>query len=170
MKGILGLLRRAAPGTRAQEGASDSSAFFSSAFAQHDAGNAPLVPWEARAVEIGAEALSPRRGSALLQQLWSKDKYMAQLGEAGLCRLEPFFAFARLGSNRDLIRQNEYGNFMVVLLSGAVSIDRLQTWGEVLRLAGMRLAPTSTARASQGTSMVDSTPWLANAVEKKTES
>ncbi|MBP7605515.1 MAG: cyclic nucleotide-binding domain-containing protein [Giesbergeria sp.] len=135
MKGILGLLRRAAPGTRAQEGASDSSAFFSSAFAQHDAGNAPLVPWEARAVEIGAEALSPRRGSALLQQLWSKDKYMAQLGEAGLCRLEPFFAFARLGSNRDLVRQNEYGNFMVVLLSGAVSIDRLQTWGEVLRLA-----------------------------------
>ena len=38
------------------------------------------------------------------------------------------------------------------------------------RLAGMRLAPTSTARASRGTSMVDSTPWLANAVEKKTES
>lgn len=135
MKGILGLLRRAAHGARTQEGPGDSSAFFSSAFAQHDAGSAPLVPWEARAVEIGAEALSPRRGSALLQQLWSKDKYMAQLGEAGLCRLEEFFAFARLGADRDLIRQNEYGNFMVVVLSGSVSIDRLQTWGESLRLA-----------------------------------
>src|SRR3990167_8115977 len=38
------------------------------------------------------------------------------------------------------------------------------------RLVGRRLAPTSTARASQGTSMVGSTPWLAKAVEKKTES
>ena len=63
---------------------------------------------------------------------------MAQLGEAGLRWLEQYFTFSKLGSNRDLIRQNEHGNFMVVVLSGSVSIDRLQTWGEALRLAEAR--------------------------------
>ena len=137
MKGILGLLRRSAPDGKTPPESTDSS-FFSSAFAQHDAGTATLVPWDARAVEIGAVALSPRRGSALLQQLWAQDKYMAQLGEEGLRRLEQFFVFAKLASDRDVVRQNEYGNFMVVLLSGSVSIDRVQTWGEELHLAEAR--------------------------------
>src|SRR3989344_1048126 len=38
------------------------------------------------------------------------------------------------------------------------------------RLVGRRLAPTSTARASQGTSIESSTPWPAKAVENSTES
>ena len=137
MKGILGLLRRPATESNMQSESTDS-AFFSSAFAQQDDGTATLVPWDARAVEIGAVALSPRRGSALLQQLWAQDKYMAHLGEEGLRRLEQFFVFAKLASDRDVVRQNEYGNFMVVLLSGSVSIDRVQTWGEELHLAEAR--------------------------------
>ena len=137
MKGILGLLRRRVRGSRVQAESTDS-VFFSSAFAQHDDGTATLVPWEARAVEVGAEALSPRRGSALLQKLWMQDKHMAHLGEEGLRRLEQFFIFAKLAPNRDVIRQSEYGNFMVVLLSGSVSIDRVQTWGEKLHLAKAR--------------------------------
>ena len=137
MKGILGLLRRPAPGSKPQSELSDS-AFFSSAFADQEAGTAPLVPWEARAVEVGATALSPRRGSVLLQQLWTQDKYMAQLGGDALGRLEQFFTFAQLASDRDLIRQGEYSNFMVVLLAGAVSIDRVQPWGEQMRLAEAR--------------------------------
>ena len=137
MKGILGLFRRSGQGSQGQAELADT-AFFSSAFAQHGASAVPPVPWDARAVEIGAVALSPRRGSVLLQQLWTQDQYMAQLGEAGLRWLEQYFTFSKLGSNRDLIRQNEHGNFMVVVLSGSVSIDRLQTWGEALRLAEAR--------------------------------
>ena len=45
---------------------------------------------------------------------------------------------ARIESNRDVIRQDEYGNFMVVLLNGTIAVDRLQPWGEQLRLAETR--------------------------------
>jgi CRP/FNR family cyclic AMP-dependent transcriptional regulator len=38
-------------------------------------------------------------------------------------------------ANRDVIRQDEYGNFMLVLLSGTIAVDREQPWGETLRLA-----------------------------------
>ena len=140
MKGIFGLLRRPAPGAPApqEEAGGAESVFFASAFAHHDDGNATLVPWEARAVEIGAAVLSPRRGSEMLRKLWAQDKYKAHLGDEGLRRLEQFFLFARIESNRDVIRQDEYGNFMVVLLSGTVSIDRVQSWGEQLRLAEAR--------------------------------
>jgi CRP/FNR family cyclic AMP-dependent transcriptional regulator len=40
--------------------------------------------------------------------------------------------------NRDVIRQDEYGNFMVVLLTGTIAVDRVQPWGEQLRLAETR--------------------------------
>jgi len=41
-------------------------------------------------------------------------------------------------ASRDIIRQDEYGNFMVVLLKGNIAVDRLQPWGERLRLAETR--------------------------------
>jgi CRP-like cAMP-binding protein len=49
-----------------------------------------------------------------------------------------YFDFASVLANRDVIRQDEYGNFMVVLLKGAVAVDRVQPWGEKLRLAETR--------------------------------
>ncbi len=52
--------------------------------------------------------------------------------------MERFFEFASVPSNRDLIRQDEYGNFMVVLLTGTIAVDRVQPWGEQLRLAETR--------------------------------
>ena len=97
-----------------------------------------LIPWEARANEIGAKRLSATRGSKLLQALWAKDKYMAKLSSDFVPRLEQFFDFATVTANRDIIRQDEYGDFMIVLLSGSIAVDRLQPWGERLRLTEAR--------------------------------
>lgn len=99
---------------------------------------AMLVPWDARAVEVGAKRLPASKGGKLLQALWSKDKYMAHLDQDAVRRMENFFEFAQVPPNRDLIRQDEYGNFMIVLLSGTIAVDRLQPWGEQLRLAETR--------------------------------
>ena len=52
--------------------------------------------------------------------------------------MERFFEFATVAPDRDLIRQDEYGNFMVVLLSGSIAVDRVQPWGEKLRLTEAR--------------------------------
>ena len=137
MKGILRLLRRPVPSRKAPQEPSDS-VFFSTAFAEQGAGAAALTPWEARAVEVGAKRLSPNRGGKLLQALWAKDKYMAHLGDDAVKRMEQFFQFAQVPPNRDVIRQDEYGNFMVVLLTGTIAVDRVQPWGEQLRLAETR--------------------------------
>lgn len=111
------------------------SMLFTTAFAGLGLDANLLVPWEARAVEVGATRSSPSRGTKLLQGLWAKDKYMRLLDQDAIGRLERFFDFATVAADRDLIRQNEYGNFMVVVLSGSIAVDRVQPWGERLRLA-----------------------------------
>ena len=114
------------------------SILFSTAFAGLGVDASLLVPWEARAAEIDAKRLSPARGTKLLQTLWAKDRYMQHLEPQAIAHLEQHFDFATVPANRDLIRQDEYGNFMVVLLSGSVAVDRVQPWGERLRLAETR--------------------------------
>jgi hypothetical protein len=133
MKGILGLLKLKSK-TEPTEDRLDSM-MFATAFAGLGVDEGLLVPWEARAVEVGATKISSSKGTKLLQALWSKDKFMSQLDNDAIARMERFFVFNSVAANRDIIRQEEYGNFMVVLLSGRVAIDRLQPWGERMRLA-----------------------------------
>ncbi|MDU7589776.1 MAG: cyclic nucleotide-binding domain-containing protein, partial [Acidovorax sp.] len=133
MKGILSLLRARTTAHKPSEESGDS-VFFTTAFAGQGVDDSLLVPWEARAVEIGAKRLPTSRGGKLLQALWSKDKYMAHLDKDAVERMERFFEFAAIPPSRDMIRQDEYGNFMVVLLTGTIAVDRVQPWGEHLRL------------------------------------
>jgi len=135
MKGLLGLLRPSA--ARGGDERIDS-VMFSAAFADQGVDPSKLVPWEARANEVGAKGFSASRGSKLLQDLWAKDKYMTRLPPASVRQLEQFFDFATVPASRDIIRQGEYGNFMIVLLTGAIAVDRLQPWGERLRLTEAR--------------------------------
>ena len=135
MKGILGLLKSK---NRKSGEESTDSVFFTTAFADQGVEQSQLVPWEARAVEVDAKRLPQSRGGRLLQSLWSKHKYMAHLDHDAVERMERFFEFASVAPNRDLIRQDEYGNFMVVLLTGTIAVDRVQPWGEQLRLAETR--------------------------------
>lgn len=114
------------------------SILFSSAFAGLGVDASLLVPWEARAAEIDAKRMVQSLGIKLMQGLWAKDRYMQHLAPQAIQALERHFDFAAVPANRDLIRQDEYGNFMIVLLSGTVAVDRVQPWGERLRLAEIR--------------------------------
>ena len=133
---IFDILKSREPADGTQE--RQDSLLFSTAFAGLGVDAALLVPWEARAVEIDAKRLDAARGTKLLQSLWTKDRYMRHLDNKAIQELERHFAFATVPANRDLIRQDEYGNFMIVLLSGSVAVDRVQPWGERLRLAETR--------------------------------
>jgi len=133
MKGILDFLRPK-PTPRTGDGTTDS-VLFTTAFNGQGVDASMLVPWEARAVEVGAKRMSSSAGVRLLQTLWAKDKNMELLDAGSIERMERFFYFATVHGGRDLIRQGEYGNFMIVLLKGTIAVDRLQPWGEHLRLA-----------------------------------
>ncbi|MDB5944593.1 MAG: Crp/Fnr family transcriptional regulator [Ramlibacter sp.] len=121
-----------------EEGAGPDPLLFSSAFGDLGVDPSMLVPWNGRAAEVGAGVLQPSPGTQLLQSLWSRDKYMGRLGDAAIARLERFFEFAEVAAGRDIIRQDEYGNFMIVLLSGSIAVDRRQPWGEQMRMAEAR--------------------------------
>ncbi len=136
MKGILNLLKRAVQARSGDDRA--DSVMFTTAFAEMAAEGATLTPWEARANESGAKRMSAARGLKLLQSLWAKDKYMCRLDDAAIGRLERFFEFATVPQGREIIGQDEYGNFMVVLLTGTIAVDRVQPWGEALRLTEAR--------------------------------
>lgn len=138
MKGILGLLRNKNPARLGPAGDTTDSVFFSTAFADQGVEASMLVPWDARAVEVAAKRLPAARGIALMQQLWARDKHMCTLEPDRIAALERFFQFATVPAARELIRQDEYGNFMLVLLEGGISVDRRQPWGERLRLAETR--------------------------------
>lgn len=135
MKSVFGLLKKtsSSPKPYPHEDAQDSQ-LFTSAFAELGVEGSMLMPWELRAGEIDAKRINSSRGVKLLQQLWSKDRYMGALDEKAVLRLEKYFDFAIVPANRDIILQDEYGNFMVVLLTGTIAVDRLQPWGEQLRL------------------------------------
>ncbi len=136
MKGIFEILR---PKTRPEVSEEkQDSILFSTAFAGLGVDASLLIPWEARAAEIDARRLPSPRGTKMLQALWSKDKYMSHLDADAIQSMERYFDFASVPADRELIRQDEYGNFMLVLLSGAVAVDRVQPWGERLRLAETR--------------------------------
>lgn len=142
MKGLLGLIRQATPTNSGGDSLVDT-VFFSTAFADQGIDASSMVPWEARANEVGAKRLAAGRGSKLLDKLWNQDNLMERLGPDALQRLEAFLVFAALPANRDVIRQNEYGNFMLVLLSGSIDVDREQPWGERLHLTKARLGEMS---------------------------
>jgi CRP/FNR family transcriptional regulator, cyclic AMP receptor protein len=119
-------------------GGAPESVLFATAFAGLGLEPGLLVPWEARAVEVDAKRMNAERGTQLMQEAWAKDKYMSHLDPASIGSLARFFDFAHVAGNRDVIRQDEYGNFMVVLLKGNIAVDRVQPWGERLRLAETR--------------------------------
>jgi CRP-like cAMP-binding protein len=111
---------------------------FTTAFADMDVAGSVLTPWEARANEIGAKRLATSRALKLLQGVWAKDRHMQKFDVTAIQKMERFFEFATIAPDRDIIRQDEYGNFMVVLLHGSIAVDRIQPWGENMRLTEVK--------------------------------
>lgn len=115
------------------------SQFFSTGF--HDAEVATsenVVGWGQRATQLGATKMSRGVGGTRLIELWQQDKYMAGLTQSDMDRCAKYFHFYTVRADADLIAQGETGSFMIVLLRGAVAVDRLQPWGERLRLTEVR--------------------------------
>lgn len=120
------------------EKAASDSTLFTTAYAGLGVEESAIVPWETRAEEIGAKRIASAQAVATLQKLWARDKNMEQLDPISIERMERFFQFVSVPAASPIIRQHEYGNFMIVLLKGTIAVDRLQPWGEHLRLAETR--------------------------------
>lgn len=93
--------------------------------------------WGARAQEIAAHTLDEKKCLPLLRTLWQADAMMAALAGPHIERMAPFIKFASVAAEREIIKQDELGDYMTVLLKGNISVVRRQEWGEVLVLANV---------------------------------
>lgn len=119
---------------------STESAFFSTTLATRGTlqVNTPQVSWQTRAIEIGATELPALQGSEQLARLWIHDPDMKTLGAQALLQLGLHFEYARTEADQDVIRQNEFSRFMVVVLSGELSVERELASGGRTALAQTR--------------------------------
>ena len=138
------LLRRLGPGTgedAAAEGSaaatdldSADSGFFTTLFMEREGDTPPLATWRDRAGQIQALAVPRPRGEALFQAVWAEEKHTAALGPEGLLRLGHYLEFVQIASEREVIVQDEQGDFLIIVLEGALAVDRVQPLGARARL------------------------------------
>lgn len=94
--------------------------------------------WAARARTIGAENADRERALALLARAWGGDRFMSILGVEERSRLGQYLEFVIVPPGRELIAQDEQGDYALIVLDGVVAVDRVQPWGTRSRLAEAR--------------------------------
>ncbi len=117
----------------------ETSDFFSTMFAKRAADESPmLATWVARAADVRAEPFDRRRGCELFVDLWGSDRPVAALGDEDLRRLADFLQFVSVPAGQEVIGQDEQGDYLLIVLDGALAVDRVQPWGGRVRLAEAR--------------------------------
>lgn len=94
--------------------------------------------WAARARIIGAENTDRDRALALLARAWGSDRFMSVLSIEERARLAHYLDFVFVPPGRELIVQDEQGDYALIVLDGVVAVDRIQPWGARSRLAEAR--------------------------------
>jgi CRP-like cAMP-binding protein len=131
---IAGSLHKGLP---AAHGADDAG-FYSTVFLDRPGFEASRSGWTSRARIIGAETTDRERGLSLLSRAWAADRFMTVLGADERARLGHYLDFVFVPPGRELIAQDEQGDYALVVLDGVVAVDRIQPWGARVRLAEAR--------------------------------
>ena len=113
----------------------DDAGYFSSMFHEMPGDVPARASWSTRAVEVDARALDPKKGAALFARLWADDKQLVALTADELQRLCRHCEFVSVPAGKEVIAQDEHGNYMLVVLEGSLSVDRVHPWGARARLA-----------------------------------
>lgn len=116
----------------------EDSGYFATLFLERNDGDPPVANWPSRAAQIGAEPFDAARGAELFAHLWAGDRHFAALSAADLQRMSGFLEFVQVKANREVIGQNEQGDYLLIVLEGSLAVDRLQAWGGRARLAEAR--------------------------------
>ena len=127
--------RRAGEADKAE---ADDEGFFATQFMERPESMRANSAWMARALVVGAHALDPEVGLSLLLKAWGKDTLMASLPEQDHRKLIAYLDFVTVPPGRELIVQDEKGDYALVVLEGLVAVDRVQPTGARARLAEAR--------------------------------
>jgi CRP/FNR family cyclic AMP-dependent transcriptional regulator len=125
--------------TAAKEDANVSeSGFFSTQFVDRAEDTQALATWAARAATVGATSIARQQAEPLFAKLWGADRYVAALSPDELQRMSQYLQFVQVPANKEVIGQDEQGDYMLIVLDGTLAVDRIQPWGGRARLAEAR--------------------------------
>ncbi|MDI1257841.1 Crp/Fnr family transcriptional regulator [Aquabacterium sp.] len=138
MRRLLDRFKSTSPGDTFSEREADDEGFFSTQFMERPETSRAASAWTSRALAVGAQSLDPQVGVALLLKAWSDDTFTSLMGEAECDKLRAHLEFVTVPAGRELIVQDEKGDYALVILEGLVAVDRVQPTGERARLAELR--------------------------------
>lgn len=116
----------------------DDEGYFATQFMERPEISKASSAWTARGLAVGAHALDPEVGLNLLLKAWGKDVLMASLQADDHRKLIDHLDFVTVPPGRELIVQEEKGDYALIVLEGLVAVDRVQPTGARARLAEAR--------------------------------
>ena len=122
----------------ADKAEADDEGYFATQFMERPESMRANSAWMARALVVGAHALDPEVGLSLLLKSWGKDALMASLPTDDHRKLIAHLDFVTVPPGRELIVQDEKGDYALIVLEGLVAVDRVQPTGARARLAEAR--------------------------------
>ncbi len=93
-----------------------------------------LVTWASRMLEIAALTHDRAHGASLLARLLGSDGQHALGAERERRLLSSYLDFTEVQAGKQVIRQDERGDYLMILLEGSVSVERTQPSGARARL------------------------------------
>jgi CRP/FNR family transcriptional regulator, cyclic AMP receptor protein len=137
VKRLFNRIRSGAPSSEASP--SGNSGFFTSMFDERDDPSSVRMGWAERAAKIDAQTLDRGEGTRLLEVWVSCDPPAVDLSRDELKTLLDSFVFASVQNGREVISQDERGDYLMVVLDGLVAVDRVQLWGDRVNLGEARM-------------------------------
>lgn len=125
--------RRVEPAAQA-----DDEGYFVTQFMERPVDLRISSAWQARALGVGAQAIDGQQGLDLLLKAWGGDALLASLPPEELQKILEHVHFVSVPAGRELIVQDEKGDYALVVLDGLVAVDRIQPTGARARLAEAR--------------------------------
>jgi len=126
-------------GNRRENPETPDSGYFSTMFLEREEETPKLVPWGVRASQLQALSVEPADGAQKFARAWNNDRHAVALLEAELKRLTEYLTFVALAPDREVIAQDEQGDYLLIVLEGTIAVDRVQPWGGRARLGEARV-------------------------------
>lgn len=98
----------------------------------------PRVTWPERARQVGAQPLPADEAAALFIRVWQHEPHVLPLAEAELQHLAAWVQVVEVPAGQALIRQDEFGDYLLMVLEGVLLVERAVPGSKAMRLAEAR--------------------------------
>lgn len=125
------------PASRSAQRADDSG-YYATQFVDRHADTRLYVDWARRAPDLNAEPYDASLGVLSLVRLLGQDRGLAGLGTEQLSVLGGYLDYVKLDTGKQVIGQDEQGDFVMIVLQGTLAETRLLPSGTRTRLGEAR--------------------------------